>query len=456
MVLISSDIITRKSLKLLRYVNVFWKMYKFLKKSQWWDRDKLVEYQLEQLSRLLEHAYENVPFYRKIFDDHGLKPRDIQDLKDLKQLPIITKDDVRNNLSKMTARNFPRHAIEYMNTGGSTGDPLGFYVEKGATEAKEYAFIKSMWDRVAYHFWDKSVVLRGYTVPEDRLYRHAFLGRWLILSSFHLDDKTIPLYLKKIQTFNPKYIMAYPSSITILAQYIKSRGISLKLNLKALLLGSEEVYPFQRQLLEEIFKTRVFSWYGQSEKVVLAGECEESTCYHIFPEYGITEVVDEKGRDVGYGKAGMVVGTSFLNYAMPLIRYYTGDLAILSDEKCGCGREYPLMKQVIGRAQDFIVTKGGKLIPLTALIFGQHFKVFSKIRQMQIVQEEKGVIKVKIVKGLEYTKEDEEEIYQKIKSIMGGELDVFFEYCHKIPRTKLGKHRFLIQKLKIPLKTHFE
>jgi phenylacetate-CoA ligase len=304
-----------------------------------------------------------------------------------------------------------------------------------------------MRDRVAYHFRDKCVVLRGYTVPENRPYRYAFLGRWLILSSFHLDDETIPLYIKRIRTFNPKYIMAYPSSVIILGQYVKSRGINLKLNLKALLLGSEEVYPFQRQLLDEVFKTRVFSWYGQSEKVVLAGGCEESTHYHIFLEYSITEVVDERGEDVGYGKMGMIVGTSFINYAMPLIRYYTGDLAIISDKRCKCGREYPLMEQVIGRAQDFIVTKNGKLIPLTALIFGQHFKAFSRIRQMQIIQEKRGEIKIRIVRDSEYTVKDEEEIYNRIKSIMHEDLDIIFEYCENIPRTKMRKHRFLIQKL---------
>jgi len=445
--ILSHNSITQKSLKILRYANVFWKNYKFLKKSQWWDRDRLEENQLEQLSDLLEHAYQNVPFYHKIFDERGLKPRDIQDFRDLKQLPIITKDTIRNNLKDMIARNFAPHAIERMNTGGSTGDPMEFYVEKGATDAREYAFITNMWDRIGYRFRDKSVVLRGYAVPENKLSRSALLNRWLILSSFHLDDENIPLYLRKIQEFDAKYIMAYPSSITIIAQYINSHGINLKLGLKALLLGSEEVYPFQRQLLEESFKARVFSWYGQSEKVVLAGECEQSAYYHIFPQYGITEVVDENGEDINYGRVGQVVGTSFINYAMPLIRYSPRDLAILSNRKCECGREYPLMEQVIGRTQDVVVTRNRKLIPLTALIFGQHFNVFSKIRQMQIVQKKEGKIILRIVKDLNYSVNDEEEIYGKIKSIVRGDLDIAFEYCKSIPRTKLGKHRFLIQKL---------
>jgi len=446
-VLFDCDVITRKALKFLRYANIFWKTYNFLKRSQWWDRDRLEDYQLEQLSNLLEHAYKNVPFYRKIFDERGLKPNDIQDFEDLKELPIITKDDIRKNLKDMIARNFPKNTIEYMNTGGSTGDPLGFYVEKGVTEAREIAFIKTLWDRVEYHFRDKCVVLRGYGVPKDKLHRYSFLGRWLILSSFHLDDDSIQLYLKKIGDHSPRYIMAYPSSITIIAQYARSRGMSLELDLRALLLGSEEIYPFQRQLLEQVFKARVFSWYGQSEKVVLAGECEQSTCYHTFPEYGITEVVNEKGEDVDRGKAGLVVGTSFLNHAMPLIRYSTGDLAILSNRKCECGREYPLMDRVVGRKQDFIVTKSRKLIPLTALISSQHFSAFSNIKQMQIVQEKTGEIKLRIVKDTRYSVKDEEEIYRRIKSIVLEDLDIHFEYCNKIARTRLGKHRFMIQKL---------
>lgn len=449
------DALTRKSLKLLRSANVFWKAHRFLKKSQWWNKSKLEEYQLGQLAELIKHAYENVPFYRKMLDERGLKPKDIQDFKDMKQLPIITKNDIRANLKDVIARNFPVHAIEFSSTGGSTGDPLGFYVEKDVTEAREYAFIKTLWDRVGCNFTDKIVVLRGhpYTVPEGKLWRHSFAGRWLILSSFHLDDNTIPLYIKKLEEFKPKCIYAYPSSAFIFAQYVKSNKMNLRINLKAVLLASEEVYPFQRKLLEDTLGARVFTWYGQSEKVILAGECEQSDYLHIFPEYGITEVVDEKGRDVDYGKAGMTVGTGFINYAMPLIRYFPEDLAILSDKKCSCGREYPLVERVIGRTQNFVIAKNRSLIPLTALIFGQHFKAFLNIKQLQVVQEKVGEIKLRIVKNLRYSSKDEKELYEKVKSVVNEYLDIYFEYCVEIPRTRAGKHKFLIQKLKIPLET---
>ncbi len=114
----------------IRYGKVFRETYAFLQESQWWSRERLEEYQLEQLSKLLHHAYENVPYYRRIFDERGLKPKDIQDFKDLQKLPYLTKEIIQDNLPDLVARNYPRSKLQYATTGGSTGIPMGFYLEK--------------------------------------------------------------------------------------------------------------------------------------------------------------------------------------------------------------------------------------------------------------------------------------------------------------------------------------
>ena len=181
--------ITGKAISLLPALPAFIKTYRLLKKSQWWSREQLEEYQLQQLGKLLNHAYDNVPYYRRIFDERGLKPKDIQNLGNLQKLPFLTKEVFRDNLYDLRARNYPTHKLEYVTTAGSTGPPLGFYYEKGVSRAIEWAFMKTQWDRVGYNLRDKCAVLRNNVVKSadrGRFWETTLFGRWLILSSLTL------------------------------------------------------------------------------------------------------------------------------------------------------------------------------------------------------------------------------------------------------------------------------
>ncbi|MDN5340179.1 MAG: hypothetical protein PWQ30_1288, partial [Euryarchaeota archaeon] len=141
---------TTKALGLLPAYSVYRKTYAFLRESQRWSREELEAYQARALSRLLDHAYRNVPYYRRVFRERGLVPGDIRSPEDLKLLPYLTREDLQNNLPDLKARNYPESAFEYVTTGGSTGIPVGFYYEKGVSRAREWAFMKTQWDRVGY------------------------------------------------------------------------------------------------------------------------------------------------------------------------------------------------------------------------------------------------------------------------------------------------------------------
>jgi len=265
-----------------------------------------------------------------------------------------------------------------------------------------------------------------------------------------MNKDMLPKYIKIIRKFNPDFIWNYPSAITILAKFMKENNIKPFASVRALLCGSENLYPWQRKLLEEVFQCRVYSWYGHTEQAVLAGECERSNYYHVFPEYGLTELINGNGKTVSNdGEMGEVVATGFNNFVFPFIRYRTDDLAVFSNSKCDCGRNYSLVKQIEGRLQDLVVTKDKRYITLTALIFAQHFESFSRIKEMQIVQEKEGEIKIRVVKSSQYSDKDENEIMSKMNMAVGDGLNIRFEYVGYIPRTKSGKYRFLIQKLPI-------
>ena len=437
----------------VRYGNTYLKYAKFLEKSQWWSKERLEEYQWRKLEDILKHAYENVPYYRKIFDERGIKPNDIKNFDDFKKLPFLTKEIVRDNFKYLIAKNYPKSKLLYVTTGGSTGTPLGLYYEKGVSRAKELAFITVLWNRVGYKIGDKLAVLRGNVVRSAKkniFWEYEPIKNRLILSSYHMTDKNLPLYIEQIRKFKPKFLHVYPSVLTILAKFMKRNKIKPFSSIKAILASSENIYPWQIKLFKEVFQCKVFFFYGLTEMVALAGICEKSYDYHIFPEYSYVELIGKDGNRVTEeGAIGEIVGTTFDNYAMPLIRYRTGDLAVYTKQTCKCGRNYPLLKNMEGRLQELVVTKNNSLVTLTALIFAQHFKAFEKIKNMQLYQQEKGKIIVKIVKDREYTIKDEHEIKTKILKAVNGQLDIFFEYPNEIPKTKSGKHKFLIQKLPI-------
>lgn len=435
----------------IRYGKVFWDTYNFLQESQWWSREKLEDYQLQQLRKLLHHAYDNVPYYRRIFDERGLKPKNIQNFEDLKKLPYLTKEIIRENSPDLVAKNYRRSKLQYITTGGSTGMPLGFYQERGASNSKEWAFMLTQWKRVKFKIGNKRAILRGnivQSVSKDKFWGYNPIDKTLTFSSYHMTDHTLPNYIKKINDFRPDFLHVYPSAIAILARFMKENYIAPFKSVKALLCSSENLYLWQRNLLEKVFQCRVYSWYGHTEMTVLAGECEKNTNYHIFPEYGLVELSDKNGNLISEeGKICEIVASGFNNYVMPFIRYRTGDYAVYIKEKCSCGRNYPLLKKVEGRMQDFFVDKTGFLITFTCSD-EVLWNVKDNINAYQYVQNEPGKVLLKIDAKKNFSISDIEKV-QKTFLEYYSRFVIEIKFVKNIPRTKSGKFRYLIQRLPI-------
>ncbi|MCK8827683.1 hypothetical protein MWH25_07995 [Natroniella acetigena] len=425
----------------------FYKMYNFLQESQWWTEKKHKEYQISELKKLINHAYENVPYYRKVFNERGLKPNDIKDFDNLKKLPYLTKEKVKNNLDDLIAVNYNKDELVYKTTGGSTGEPMAFFEEKKVSKEREWAFIVNLWSRVGYEpaKRNKLVKLCG-DKPLKGIYQDRGLD--LILSSYHLTEKNMKKYIQLIEDFDPDFIKAYPSSIYILSDYILDNNIDVKLGkLKSVLCASENIYDFQREKIKEAFQTRVYSFYGHTEHCCLAGECEESDFYHLNSEYGYTELINENGQEVTKeDEVGEIVCTGFNNYVVPFIRYKTKDLAVNTNQRCECGRNYKLIKRVKGREQEYILTKRKRKIMLTG-----SYKILDKVKQHieigQFYQDEPGILELRLVKKSSYSSSEIEYIINKFKEKFDNQIELKVRFVENIPRTESGKHKFLIQKI---------
>lgn len=430
----------------LRYGAVFPRATALLEQSQRWSEEQLRAYQWKQLKSVLEHARANVPYYRRVWDECGVSPRDIHSLQDIRKLPLLTKDQAREHKPELVAQNYRSRLLAF-NTGGSTGQPLKFYWERGRTRALEHAFMRRQWRWAGFDYGQRSAILRGQTIKEGIHYDP--IDNHLFLSGFNLSERTAPEYLAALRKFHPASIQAYPSAITVLANFMKRHGQGPLEHLTVILVGSENLYPAQRALLEEVFQCRVYSWYGHAEATCLAGGCEVSDLYHVYSEYGYTELVDEAGKPLDWrpGVKGEIVATGFNNWAMPFIRYRTGDVAVVGPRTCPCGRHYPLWERIEGRLQEYIVGSDGRLVPLTAFIFGQHYHAFEKTERIQLVQDCPGAVTVRLMVLGGWTRQDERQLRNEMLRAIGDDWEIRIEYIDSMELTPSGKHRFVIQKL---------
>ncbi|MBC2709805.1 MAG: phenylacetate--CoA ligase family protein [Desulfosarcina sp.] len=351
----------------LRYGETYGHYLSLLEKSQWWSKKKILAYQWEKTKNLLWHAYNNVPYYKTLFDQRGISIANIQNFQDFKKIPFLTKNIIRENFTELLAKNYKKSKLIPVATGGTTGAPLTLYYEKGVSRPLEYAFTVHGLGRIGFRVGDRIVVIRGEVVKGANQKAPSYfdpIRNRLVLSSYNMIEENLPYYIEKIRKFKPKFLHVYPSSLVLLARFMKDYKVDYFPALQGIIASSETIHQWQFDLFQEVFKCNVFPWYGLNELVALAGACEFSSRYHLFPEYSYVEFVrdDDFNEDTHNKNICEIVGTGFGNYAMPLIRYRTLDYAIPTDAICKCGRNYPMMEKVVGRKQEFFVDKTGSLI----------------------------------------------------------------------------------------------
>jgi len=409
---------------------------------------ELFAWQDARVRELVAYAYERVPYYRRVMDERGVRPDHVRGASDLHLLPLLTKQELRCQADSLLALGRSRASREIVSTGGTSGEPIRFWIDRGRSST-EWAFMTWQWRSAGYRLGSRRAVLRGTPVRESgsqRLHHWHPLLDELALSTFDLTAETLPRYLDLIARYRPEFLHAYPSSAEHFARLLEDVPPSRRPRFRALLLGSENLYPAQRSALERAFGCRVLSWYGHSEKCLLGAGCEFSEEYHLFPQYGVLEVVDDEGKPVGEGETGFIVGTGFLNRAMPFLRYATDDRATLAVGGCRCGRAYPRLASIEGRWEgERLYGDRGREFSMTAL--NTHHDIFRRVLRFRIRQDRVGEATVLVVPGRGFDDGDARAIAEEYAGRTGGSIRFRVESVAELDLTARGKFKFVDQRL---------
>ena len=424
--------------------NNFYNHLKQLEKSQWYSQDELKQIQWRKLNFILNHAYENVPMYRQKFKSVDMKPEDIKKPGDMLKLPIVTKEDFRNNFpEKCTAKNMHKTQWIYNSTSGSTGNPFEFIMDKNLVGVKNANYFRYMsWASVMPG--DKFIKLWGQ--HDEEFKKELFTSyalRQLELSCFDIDSRKNEYY-NVIRKYKPKAIESYTSALVKLCMLMRDDGIDI--NVESAIVSAETLYEKDRKLIEDVLSCKVFNRYGSREFGNVAQECEEQCGLHISSECFYIEIINN-GETVSPSESGKLIITSFDNLAMPFIRYDIGDMGTPTDEICSCGRGLPLVKSVDGRITEFITMPSGKLVPY--LYFNYFFEQYGAyIKQFQVIQKQIDFIEINIITTDSYTSKIEEKILESLKGYLGEEIGLSIKLVDGIPLTKAGKQVCVISNVK--------
>jgi len=412
------------------------------------ERAEIEAYQERKLGELLLFATDQVPAYRPL---RGAVTRH-KPIEALKAFPLLDKDVVQANQREYLSCNFEKTPHYETTTGGTSGNQLKIYLDDSSQSA-EMGFMHRQWMRVGYSPEQRKATFRGVSFPNLKhgvYWQQNPIYNELQFSPFHMSEKNLSLYIDRIIDFEPSYLHGYPSAIDTLAEFLLRNDLSNKIPfIKSALLGSEGTSLLQRKRIEKAFQTRVYTWYGHSERVILAGECEKNDSYHCFPDYGILELIDEDGKSCEKeGERGEIVGTGLLNRCMPLIRYKTGDYATRLDNHCECGRCWDRFTNVEGRwKQDMVFGKNGSRISIAAL--NMHGPFFDNVVRYQYVQDTPGICTIKVMAAPNFTEDDKIAVENAYNNKAGSEVKFNVKVVKDIPLTSLGKLKLLDSKLNI-------
>jgi phenylacetate-CoA ligase len=416
-----------------------------LERTQWLSQAQLQQLQVARLRGFLVQAAATVPYYRALFARHDFDPAAVRTVSDLQRLPFLTRSLIRENLEQLKSTRAGR-LIRY-STGGSTGEPLVFYMGLDRVTHD----VAAKWR--ATRWWgvdigDREIVLWGSPLElgaQDRLrsWRDALL-RTRLLGAFEMSEARTDHYLSIIRRVRPRMLFGYPSALALLAERSRARGIALRdLGVRVAFVTGETLFPDQRRAIEDVFGAAVANGYGSRDAGFIAHQCPAGSL-HLSAEHIIVELVADNGAPARPGETAEVVITHLATGDFPFVRYRTGDMAIWSERHCGCGRGLPVLERVHGRATDFIYTRSGNVMHALALIYEVRDR--PGVSAFKFIQSEDFTIELQLVAEPRLDARTQGEILARLRARLGADTPVHITRVAAIAPERSGKYRYVVSR----------
>ncbi|MDY0402778.1 MAG: hypothetical protein RBQ76_05000 [Sulfurovum sp.] len=400
------------------------------------------EYQLLKLKETIFYAYENTLFYKNVFDQLGCNIHDFNDLKDVEMLPLIDKDTVREYYDDMIAKSYPQKKTFFVTTGGSSGEPMQFLQSKNVWN-KEWAFGFNLFSKYGYFPKMLKASFRGgdFTgLKKDIYWKYNPMHHELHFSPFALNFDTVKFYVNELNMQQPLVYHSYPSSLLLLINCMQEMNLVLDYRPRLIILISENYSKIDIETINHFFQCQVISFYGHSEHLIFAPTIDKELAqYQIDKRYGFCELVDSENKTITHNLTkGELVGTSFDNFAMPLIRYKTNDYASYIDY------ENAVIGTIEGRwKQEFLDGYNGSKIYLTAL--NMHSDIFTNVVQFQFIQKVVGQVDFLVIPKSEFKTIDEENILKAFRNKVDNAIEFNLIKVNKLVLTERGKVKKIIK-----------
>ena len=406
------------------------------------------EIQWSRLQSIIHHAAQNVPYYRNLFRDHGIRPDEIRSPRDFARIPVLTKATLQHRLLDLIAVDRDKKQGQANASGGSTGKPVQFFQDAEYWD-RAYAnqwFVEGWWDirpgdRTAM-VWgaDRDIAEQGW---RERLQNEIVQVR--ICNAFSLTEPQVEEFARMLVSWNPRYMTAYASAIEMFARFLIERK-EFRIRPHAIKTTADVLSKERRQVIERAFACPVYNFYGSREINNLAAECPAHEGLHVNSLARYIEVVDDVGDPLPPGAPGRLLLTDLTNYFQPFLRYEIEDIGSWKAKPCSCGRPFPLLESVWGRASDFIVTPDGRSIH--SVFFTHLFYDMPEVTLFQVNQKSLEDIRVLLVLRSEIREYPSELLKRRLDQAFGPKVNYQVAIVPSIERPPSGKHRFTVSSVR--------
>lgn len=417
-----------------------------MEQNQWLSASALGVVQRDNLKSFLVDIGQSVPYYRELFQSLQFDPEQLVSIEQLQQLPLTGKPEIRANQERLKADDAV--GLSRFNTGGSSGEPLIFYIgSKRVSHDVAAKWRATRWWGV--DIGDPEIVVWGSPIElgaQDRVRQiRDTVFRTQLLSAFEMSENKLDEFIATIYQVKPRMLFGYPSALAHIAGHAEKRGVDLSdIGIRVAFVTSERLYDHQREAIERVFGCPVANGYGGRDAGFIAHQCSEGSL-HITTEDIIVEIIGSGGEVLPKGELGEITVTHLATRDFPFVRYRTGDMGVLSDELCNCGRGLPILKEVQGRSTDFLTAKDGTILHGLALVY--ILRDLPGITSFKITQESLDLICVDIVRDDSYEIANEVAITDVFHQRLGRDVDIKINYCDEIKAEKSGKFRYVVSKV---------